>query len=157
MEKCNFLKILQCPDFENLWGDSWHLFQPEKLDESDGGFCFLRIIFSSHVPLMRLFLTKRLIVQIRLFCLFPPFSPLFVFSTLPSLSLPALSIANTVTRSTHQYYWSIADIFHWYILSIQYKIKFLIKHWGWSRFFFISSSFSWKPKPHFVGARHQNT
>ena len=22
MEKCNFLKILQCPDFENLWGDS---------------------------------------------------------------------------------------------------------------------------------------
>ena len=49
MEKCNFLKILQCPDFENLWGDSWHLFQPKKLDESDGGFCFLRIIFSSHV------------------------------------------------------------------------------------------------------------
>ena len=89
-------------------------------------------------PLMRLFLTKRLIVQIRLFCLFPPFSPLFVFSTLPSLSLPVLSIANTVTRSTHQYYWSIADIFHWYILSIQYKIKFLIKHWGWSRFFFLS-------------------
>ena len=86
-------------------------------------------------PLMRLFLTKRLIVQIRLFCLFPPFSPLFVFSTLPSLSLPILSIANTVTRSTHQYYWSIADIFHWYILSIQYQINFLIKHWGWSRFF----------------------
>ena len=49
MEKCNFLKILQCPDFENLWGDSWHLFQPKKLDESDGGFCFLRISFSSHV------------------------------------------------------------------------------------------------------------
>ena len=49
MEKCNFLKILQCPDFENLWGDSWHLFQPKKLDESDGGFCFWRIIFSSHV------------------------------------------------------------------------------------------------------------
>ena len=21
MEKCNFLKILQCPDFANLWGD----------------------------------------------------------------------------------------------------------------------------------------
>ena len=51
MEKCNFLKILQCPDFENLWGDSWHLFQPKKLDESDGGFCFLRIIFLSHVNL----------------------------------------------------------------------------------------------------------
>ena len=49
MEKCNFLKILQCPDFENLWGDFWHPFQPKKLDESDGGFCFLRIIFSSHV------------------------------------------------------------------------------------------------------------
>ena len=49
MEKCNFLKILQCPDFENLWGDFWHLFQPKKLDESDGGFFFLRIIFSSHV------------------------------------------------------------------------------------------------------------
>ena len=49
MEKCNFLKILQCPDFENLWGDFWHLSQPKKLDESDGGFCFLRIIFSSHV------------------------------------------------------------------------------------------------------------
>ena len=44
-----FLKILQCPDFENLWGDFWHLFQPKKLDESDGGFFFLRIIFSSHV------------------------------------------------------------------------------------------------------------
>ena len=40
MEKCIFLKILQCPDFENLWGDSWHLFQPKKLDESDGGFFF---------------------------------------------------------------------------------------------------------------------
>ena len=51
MEKCNFLKILQCPDFENLWGDSWHLFQPKKLDESDGGFCFWRIIFSSHVTI----------------------------------------------------------------------------------------------------------
>ena len=50
MEKCNFLKILQCPDFENLWGDFWHLFQPKELDESDGGFFFLRIIFSSHVP-----------------------------------------------------------------------------------------------------------
>ena len=49
MEKCNFLKILQCPDFENLWGDFWHLSQPKKLDESDGGFSFLRIIFSSHV------------------------------------------------------------------------------------------------------------
>ena len=49
MEKCNFLKILQCPDFENLWGDFWHLFQPKKLDESDGGFFFLRIIFSSNV------------------------------------------------------------------------------------------------------------
>ena len=48
MEKCNFLKILQCPDFENLWGDFWHLSQPKNLDESDGGF-FLRIIFSSHV------------------------------------------------------------------------------------------------------------
>ena len=40
MEKCNFLKILQCHDFENLWGDFWHLSQPKKLDESDGGFFF---------------------------------------------------------------------------------------------------------------------
>ena len=63
MEKCNFLKILQCPDFENLWGDSWHLFQPKKLDESDGGFCFLRIIFSSHV-------IYRVCHSCLLFCLF---------------------------------------------------------------------------------------
>ena len=108
-------------------------------------------------PLMRLFLTKRLIVQIRLFCLFPPFSPLFVFSTLPSLSLPVLSIANTVTRSTHQYYWSIADIFHWYILSIQYQIKFLIRHWGWSRFFYLKfffleteTTFCGSPPPNYL-------
>ena len=47
--KCDFLKILQCPDFANLWGDFWHLSQPIKLDESDGGFSFLRIIFLSHV------------------------------------------------------------------------------------------------------------
>ena len=51
MEKCNFLKILPCPDFENSWGDFWHLSQPKKLDKSDGGFCFLRIIFSSHVQI----------------------------------------------------------------------------------------------------------
>ena len=49
MEKCNFLKILQCPDFANLWGDFWHLSHPKKLNGTDGGFNFLRIAFSSHV------------------------------------------------------------------------------------------------------------
>ena len=35
MEKCNFLKNLQCPDFANLWGDFWHLSHPKKLDGTD--------------------------------------------------------------------------------------------------------------------------
>ena len=43
---CDFLKILQCPDFANLWNDFWHLSHAKKLDESDGGFSF----FKNHRP-----------------------------------------------------------------------------------------------------------
>jgi len=35
---------------------SEHLSQPKKLDESDGGFSFLGIIFSSHVATRRKYL-----------------------------------------------------------------------------------------------------
>ena len=48
-KKYKFLKIMQCPDFANVWGDVWHLSHPKKLDGSDGGFNFLRIAFSSHL------------------------------------------------------------------------------------------------------------
>ena len=38
MEKCDFLKILQCPDFANFFGGFWHIFLPKNVDSSDGGF-----------------------------------------------------------------------------------------------------------------------
>ena len=49
MQKCNFLKILQCPDFEILWGHSHHQDIPKNHKARHGTFFFIRITFSSHV------------------------------------------------------------------------------------------------------------
>ena len=45
----HFLKIPQCPDFENLGGLSHHQDVPKNQEASHGTFVFTRIAFSSHV------------------------------------------------------------------------------------------------------------
>ena len=49
VQNVRFLKILQCPDFEFFFGDTWHLSHTKKLDRSDGGFFFAKNTLSSHV------------------------------------------------------------------------------------------------------------
>ena len=49
MEKCYFLKILQCHDFEILVGHSHHQDTPKNQKARHGTFFFIRITFSSHV------------------------------------------------------------------------------------------------------------
>ena len=49
MEKGNFLKILQCPDFENLGSLLHHQDIPKNHKSRHGTFFFIRITFSSHV------------------------------------------------------------------------------------------------------------
>ena len=53
VQNVRFLKILQCPDFEIFFGDTWHLFHTKKLDGSDGGFNFSKNTLSSHVIWIR--------------------------------------------------------------------------------------------------------
>ena len=48
-QNAHFLKIMQCPNFDNLGGLSHHQDIPKNHEASHGTFFFTRITFSSHV------------------------------------------------------------------------------------------------------------